>query len=445
MIKNMTEGKPSKILLSFTLPMLLSVVFQQLYSIVDSVVAGRYIGMNALAAVGLSTPITVIFLAFATGSSTGCSVVVSQLFGANEIGEMKTAISTAIISIIALSAVMTGIGLLICNPLIRLINTPAEIFDDAALYLRIYVYGLLFLFLSNAATAILTGLGDSRTPLYFLIFSSVLNIILDLVFVIVFKMKVAGVGWATFTAQGIASVLAILYLLIRIKRIHTDQPYKRFDLSMLLRMYRIAIPSILQQSFVSVGQLCVQNLINGFGAPVIAGFSAAFKINTFTVTSVSTIANALSSYTAQNIGAHKPERVKVGYHAAIRMVAVFYLLIVAILFSFGKPILSLFMDDSATQQVLDVGLRFTWVVTPFYIMVGLKVVTDSVMRGAGAMKQFMITTFFDLVLRVILAYLLSGWLGYSAVYWAIGIGWSLSMLLSVWFYRRGTWLSKAIV
>ena len=235
--------------------MLLSVVFQQLYSIVDSVVAGRYIGMNALAAVGLSTPITIIFLAFATGSSTGCSVVVSQLFGAKEISEMKTAISTAIISIVALSAVITGIGLLICNPLIRLINTPAEIFDDSALYLRIYVYGLLFLFLYNAATAILTGLGDSRTPLYFLIFSSVLNIVLDLVFVIVLKMGVAGVGWATFIAQGLASVFAIIYLLIRIKRINTDQPHKIFDLSMLFRMYRIAIPSILQQSFVSVGQL----------------------------------------------------------------------------------------------------------------------------------------------------------------------------------------------
>ena len=420
--------------------MLLSVVFQQLYSIVDSVVAGRYIGMNALAAVGLSTPITIIFLAFATGSSTGCSVVVSQLFGAKEISEMKTAISTAIISIVALSAVITGIGLLICNPLIRLINTPAEIFDDSALYLRIYVYGLLFLFLYNAATAILTGLGDSRTPLYFLIFSSVLNIVLDLVFVIVLKMGVAGVGWATFIAQGLASVFAIIYLLIRIKRINTDQPHKIFDLSMLFRMYRIAIPSILQQSFVSVGQLCVQNLINGFGPAVIAGFSAAFKINTFTVTSISTIANALSSYTAQNIGARKPERVKGGW-----MVAVFYVIISAILFGFGKPILSLFMDDSATGEVLKVGLHFTWVVTPFYIMVALKVVTDSVMRGAGAMKQFMITTFFDLVLRVILAYLLSGWLGYSAVYWAIGIGWTLSMLLSLWFYHRGTWLSKEII
>lgn len=441
----MTQGSPSKILLSFTLPMLLSVVFQQLYSIVDSVVAGRYIGMNALAAVGLSTPITIIFLAFATGSSTGCSVVVSQLFGAKEISEMKTAISTAIISIVALSAVITGIGLLICNPLIRLINTPAEIFDDSALYLRIYVYGLLFLFLYNAATAILTGLGDSRTPLYFLIFSSVLNIVLDLVFVIVLKMGVAGVGWATFIAQGLASVFAIIYLLIRMKRIKADQPHKIFDLSMLFRMYRIAIPSILQQSFVSVGQLCVQNLINGFGSAVIAGFSAAFKINTFTVTSISTIANALSSYTAQNIGARKPERVKVGYRAAVWMVAVFYVIISVILFGFGKQILSLFMDDSATREVLTVGLHFTWVVTPFYIMVALKVVTDSVMRGAGAMKQFMITTFFDLVLRVILAYLLSGWLGYSAVYWAIGIGWTLSMLLSLWFYHRGTWLSKEII
>lgn len=442
MIKDMTKGSPAKILLTFTLPMLLSVMFQQLYSIIDSIIAGRYIGMDALAAVGLSNPITIIFLAFASGSSAGCSVVISQLFGAKELSEMKTAIFTAIISIITLSAVMTVIGLLICNPLIRLINTPAEIFDDSALYLRIYVYGLLFLFLYNAANAILTGLGDSRTPLYFLIFSSILNVILDMVFVITFKMGVAGVAWATFIAQGIASVLAIIYLIIRVKRIKTEYAYKKFDVRTLWRMCHIAIPSILQQSFVSVGQLCVQSLINSFGPAVIAGFSAAFKINTFAVNCICTIANALSSYTAQNTGARNLKRIKDGYHAALGLVTVFYVIISVVLFGFGKPILSLFMDDSATQEVLTVGLHFTWVVTPFYIAVAFKTVTDAVMRGAGAMKPFMITTFFDLLLRVVLAYLLSGWLGYSAVYWAIGIGWTLSMLLALWFYHKKFWIPK---
>lgn len=304
----MTKGSPLKIIFSFSLPMLLSMFFQQLYNIVDSLVAGNFIGMDALAAVGASYPITVLFIAAATGASIGCSVVVSQIFGARQLVQMKSAVSTAVISLIVLSLTLTGVGLLICNPLIALLNTPSNIFDDSALYLRIYICGVIFLFLYNTATAIFTGLGDSKTPLYFLIFSSIFNIVLDLWFVISFQMGVAGVAWATFIAQGLSSVLAVATLLLRLRKIRVQERYKVFDVGLLRRMSVVAIPSIMQQSFVSVGQLCVQGLINGFGSITVAGYSAAFKINMFAISVMTTMSSARSSFTAQNLGAESWRR-----------------------------------------------------------------------------------------------------------------------------------------
>ena len=442
MVRDMTEGSPAKIITIFTLPMLLSIVFQQMYNIADSVIAGKFIGVNALAAVGTSSPVTFIFLAFATGGSIGCSVIVGQLFGAKELGDMKTAIFTSIWSLLALSLVLTGIGLVICRPLLLLVNTPADIFSDAALYLRIYILGLLFLFLYNAANAILTGLGDSKTPLLVLIFSSVCNILLDWVCVIVLRMGVAGVAWATFIAQGIASLLAILNLLLRLQKIKTAERYQHFDRAMFVRMSKIAVPSILQQSFISVGQLCVQGLINGFGPAVIAGFSAAFKVNSFIVCSVQTVGNALSSFCAQNIGARKLDRVRRGFWAGCWISALFCAVLSVLLLVFGKYVLYLFMDDMNNTQVLSVGLNFTWVVTPFYYIVTVKALADGVLRGAGAMRLYMAGTLLDLVLRVALAYLLAPWLGYAAIYWAIGIGWVFGSALSLLLYFSRKWASR---
>ena len=296
MIKDMTTGNPAKVILAFSLPMLLSMAFQQLYNIADSVIAGRFVGKDALAAIGSSFPVTMLFLAVAMGASVGSSVVISQLFGVKKLAKMKSAIWTSIIAIMALAALLTVVGLIICKPIIKLLQTPTEIFSSANTYLYIYIAGLPFLFLYNAATAIFTGLGDSRTPLYFLIFSSVFNIALDIVFVTAVKMGVSGVAWATFIAQGISGVLAMGALFIRIAKIKNDEKYKKFDFSLLKNIASVAVPSILQQSFISVGQLCVQGLINSFGTETIAGYSAAIKVNIFCVAIFNTMSNALSSY-----------------------------------------------------------------------------------------------------------------------------------------------------
>lgn len=438
-ITDMTIGNPFKILWTFSLPMLLSSLFQQLYNIVDSIVAGKFIGVNALAAVGASYPITALFIAVAVGSSMGCSVVVAQIFGSKKYTTMKSAISTAIISLTSLSIILTILGSIFCKPLMRLLHTPENIFSDSALYLQIYISGIIFLFLYNTATAIFNGLGDSKTPLCLLIFSSIFNIILDLVFVITFKMGVSGVAWATFIAQGLSSILAIVCLIMRLRKIEVTEKYPYFSSYILKRISRIAIPSIMQQSFISVGQICVQGLVNSYGAIVVAGYSAAFRVHTIALTSMSTMSSALSSFTAQNIGAKKISRVKEGYKAAVAITLSICGGILILFLILAPKLIGLFVDSSESIDVINVGTEFLRTLAPFYLVVGLKMVCDGVLRGAGAMKDFMFATFSDLILRVALSFILASIIGYSGIWWAFPLGWIIGTALSVYFYYKGTW------
>ena len=295
MNRDLTIGKPSSVLWRFCLPLFGSVIFQQLYNIADSLVAGKYIGENALAAVGNSYEITLIFIAFAFGCNIGCSVVVSRYFGAKQMDEMKTAVSTAAIFSAALCGLLMALGLLFSRPLLALIRTPAEILSDSALYLDIYLLGLPFMFFYNLANGIFTALGDSRTPFLFLAASSTANILMDILFVKGFGMKVEGVAWATLLCQGVSCVLALWFVLKRLKGIRTEKPPKRFSVHLLRMFLAIAVPSTLQQSFISVGNLIIQGVINSFGPGVIAGYSAAVKLNNLVITSFTTMGNGISN------------------------------------------------------------------------------------------------------------------------------------------------------
>lgn len=437
MVTDLTVGKPRRVLMKFTLPLLLSVVFQQFYNIADSMIAGHYIGVQALAAVGASYPITMIFMAIANGTNIGCSVVISQLFGGKRMTHMKSAVSTAIFSSTALALILTVGGLFLSPILLRAISTPAEIEQDAAVYLNIYIGGLCFLFLYNIANGVFTALGDSKTPLFFLIFSSVGNIILDIVFVTKLQMGVAGVAWATFTAQGFASVAAITVLIFRIRKIESQKP-KLFSGKMLFRISRIAVPSILQQSFVSVGNVFIQGLINGYGATVVAAFSAAMKLNTFTITTLCALGNGLSSYTAQNIGADNAKRVKQGFHAGIIIALLIAVPFFTLFFWFPEQSMQLFAEKGSTE-VIAAGAAFLKIVSPFYFLITVKLVVDGVLRGAGAMNAFMIATFSDLILRVLFAFVLSPVFGECGIWYSWPIGWSIASILSLLFYCTGIW------
>lgn len=444
-ITDLTQGNSRKMLWTFSIPMLLSVAFQQLYQIADSVIAGRFIGEDALAAVGASQPITMIFMAVAVGSNIGCAVVVSRLFGAKRFALLKTAICTIFFTCLAVSIVLTLVGLSSGDAMLRMIRTPANIFSDASLYLKIYIYGFVFLYLYNVCNGIFTSLGDSRTPLYFLIGSSIGNVVLDLLFVVCFRMGVAGVAWATFAAQSAASVLAFCTLLHRLRQLQSSESYAKFSLPMLAQVTIVAVPSILQQCFVSVGNLFVQSAVNSYGSAVIAGFSACSKLNTFSVTCMTTLSNGLSSFTAQNLGAGKNERIAEGFRAGTLLGILVCVPFFLFYFFFGRTAMGLFLDESSAAAI-QAGVDYMHIVTPFYFVVTIKVMCDGVLRGGSAMLYFMTTTFTDLLLRVLLAFLFAKGLGLGAtgIWLAWPFGWTLSTLLSVFFYRLKPWLKKEI-
>lgn len=440
MITNMTEGKPGGILWRFTLPILLSVAFQQIYQIADSAIAGKFVGAPALAAIGASYPITMLFMAVATGLNLGASVVVSQLFGAKNYERMKTAIGTSILSAVVISLILTAAGLLGCRWMLSALSTDPYVMNDAALYLNIYIGGLAFLFLYNICTGIFTALGDSRTPLYFLIASSIGNILLDLLLVTWIPLGVAGVAWATFVAQGVSSVLALVTLLRRLSTVHTEEKWPVFDWRMLARVAGVAVPSILQQSFISVGNLVVQYLVNGYGWAVIGGYSAAIKLNTFAITGLTALGSGVSSFTAQNIGANKPDRVMAGLRASMWM-ALFVVVPFTLLYvGFGRQMMCIFVDASETE-VITAGMNFLRIVAPFYIVIAVKLCGDGVLRGAGAMGSFMVATFTDLILRVALSIAFSAGmqLGANGIWMSWPVGWTLGTAATAAFVLSGSW------
>ena len=436
MNKDLTVGKTENILWRFCLPLFGSIVFQQLYNIADSLVAGKFIGENALAAVGNSYEITLIFIAFAFGCNMGCSVIVSQLFGSKEYGRLKTAVSTACIFSAILCGMLMTAGIFGCSPLLYIMKTPPEVFADSRLYLDIYIYGLPFVFFYNIATGIFSALGDSKTPFYFLAVSSTANIAVDILFVKVFHMGVSGVAWATFLCQGVSCLLAVWAVWIRLEKIQvTDKP-ELFNMGLLEKIVIIAVPSILQQSFISVGNILIQSVINGFGASVIAGYAAAVKLNNMVITSFTTIGNGISNFSAQNLGSHKYDRIQKGFRAGIKMVWCLCIPFCILYIFFGRYLLLLFMEKSSVKALMT-GKQFLWILSPFYFVVSLKLVADGVLRGISAMRQFMTATFTDLILRVILAFVLSDLTRSAAGIWyAWPIGWTIAMILSVSFYRK---------
>lgn len=433
--RDLTVGNPQTVLWKFCLPMFGSIIFQQLYNIADSLVAGKFIGENALAAVGNSYNVTLIFIAFAFGCNIGCSVIVSQLFGAKDYSRMKTAVYTTLISSAVLCAVLMLLGFLFCDPLLAQMKTQPEIMADSALYMDIYILGLPFLFFYNIATGIFSALGDSRTPFYFLAASSTSNIVVDILFVKCFHMGIAGVAWATFLCQGVSCILSIILILKRLAMIQINEKTELFSPALLKKLAVIAIPSILQQSFISVGNIFIQSVINSFGISVTAGYSAAVKLNNLVITSFTTLGNGVSNFTAQNIGAGIPDRVKSGLRAGLKLVWCISIPIVLLYVCFGEYLLLLFMDSSSAEALLT-GKQFLWILSPFYFVVSAKLVTDGVLRGAGAMKAFMAATFTDLILRVVLAFAFSSLFGSIGIWCAWPIGWTIATGMSVYFYKR---------
>lgn len=449
MVKNLTEGPPLKLLFFFSLPMVAGNLFQQLYNMVDTAVVGKFVGEDAVAAVGSSFPIVFLAVAVAAGLSMGCNVVISQLFGARRIHEMKTTVSTALITLGAVGLVLMLLGTLLAGPLLQLLGTDPDIMADSRTYLRIYFGGAVFLFLYNTLNGIYNALGDSRTPLYFLMTASLGNIVLDLLFVIKFQMGVAGVAWATLISQGACALVSLAVMIRRLKRLPNEEDkqgmrFPLFNFSAVRRILQIGLPSMLQQSLVSLSMMMMQGLVNSYGKVFVAGYTAATKIDTLSLMPNMNFANAISSYTAQNIGAGKYDRVKEGLKAILLMVVVFSLIITLIIFLFGSQLLSLFLDPGDTSGALSYGLSYMRTVSMFYILMGVLFVSNGVLRGAGDMGAFTLASMSNLFSRVTIAYALAHFIGESAIWWSIPAGWLVGSTVALLRVKSGKWKRKSV-
>lgn len=430
--------KPLKSLFVFSLPMIIGNLFQQFYSMADSAIVGRFVGEQALAAVGASYALTNIFICVAIGGGIGSSVIVSRYFGGKNYRNMKTAVSTAMLSFLLISIILSGIGLIFCKQIMALLNTPNDTLGMAVIYLRIYFLGLPFLFMYNVISSMFNAFGKSKTPLFFLILSSMLNVALDLFMVAALNMGVAGAAWATLISQGIAAVSSS-FVLKKFLMKFTSGKKSSFSKAEFFSMLRISLPSILQQSIVSIGMMLVQSVINSFGSGALAGFSAAMRIESICVVPMAAIGNAVSSFTAQNIGADKIERVMQGYHAANIMAAFFGLLLCIILESFNKSIIGLFLGSNGSYAAFSTGQDYLTFMGWFYFLIGFKMSVDGLLRGAGDMRMFTVANLANLFIRVSVSIIFAPHFGIMMVWISVPIGWFMNWLISFCQYRTGRW------
>lgn len=442
-MQDLTTGKEGKLIFKFAAPMLLGNVFQQLFSVVDSIVVGKFVGKEALAAVGASFPVIFIMVSMIIGMVMGTTVIISQFFGAKDFVKVKRAIDTMYIYSTIAGVAATIIGIIISEPLLRLLGLPEEIMPQALQYLRIYLSGIIIFFGFNGTSAVLRGLGDSKTPLYFLIIATIANIILVLLFVGVFRWGVAGAAYATLVANGIALGLAIYWLNKTHKLIRISIRGLHFDREIFRQSLNIGLPTGIQQTLVAMGALALMGIVNKFGTNVIAGFSVASRLDSLAMIPAMSFSQALSTFVGQNIGANKPERIRAGLIATLKMSG-FVTIVTTIFIVFcGHLLMSLFTNDT---EVIRLGDQYLVIVSSFYIMFTLMFIYNGVMRGAGDTLVPMLFSILSLwIIRIPMAWFLSGKIGVTGIWWAIPAGWMIGLSLSFLYYKSGRWKKKAVV
>lgn len=444
---DLTEGRPGRSLLLFAIPMILGNLFQQFYNMADSMIVGNFVGEEALAAVGASYALTNVFIMIAIGGGNGASVLTSQYLGARQHGRMKTSISTALITFFCVSILLGSLGFLLNGWILNTLGTPSNVLGQARLYLGIYFLGLPSLFMYNVLASVFNALGDSRTPLYLLIFSSVLNVVLDILSVAWLGMGVDGVAAATVMAQGVSALISFCLLFRKLKgyELSPQDRFQLYDTGMLLGGAKIAVPSILQQSIVSIGMLLVQSVVNRFGSGALAGYSAGSRIESICIVPMIATGNAMATFTAQNMGAGKMERVKAGYWASYRIVAGFGLLTAAAVGLFNGPMIAAFLGGEISPDAYRVGTGYLSFVAWFIIFMGLKASADGVLRGAGDVLAFTLANLVNLGIRVYVAFHFAPVWGVAAVWYAVPMGWIANYLISCSRYLSGSWRTKKVI
>ncbi|MDD2528909.1 MAG: MATE family efflux transporter [Lentimicrobiaceae bacterium] len=440
---DLTTGNPGKLIFRFATPMLLGNVFQQLYTLTDSVIVGKFLGKEALAAVGAAFPLTFSLISLIIGVASGTTVVIAQYFGAREENQVIRAIDTMYIFIFWASIVMGAMGIMFSESIFKLIHLPEDVLPFATTYMRIYFGGIMLFFGFSGTSAILRGLGDSKTPLYFLIISTVTNILFDLLFIVVFKWGIAGAAWATLLSQGGAFITLTLYLNSKHPIINLSFRKYIWDKAIFRQSLRIGLPTGFQQTFVSLGMLAVLRIVNDFGTNTVAAYSVATRIDGLASLPAMNFGQALSTYTGQNIGARQPGRVKLGLKATLSMSALTAVVTSVVIMLFRNPLMHLFTNDIA---VIKIGAHYLMIISGFYLIFSSMFVVGGVMRGAGDTIIPMFITLFSLwIVRIPLAAVMSATMGVDGIWWSVPIAWTSGLLLSYLYYRTGRWKTKGVI
>lgn len=431
----LTQESPFRALLIFSFPMMMGNLFQQFYTMTDSIIVGRFIGEAALAAVGASAALSAVFIAIAVGGGAGAMVITSNAFGRKDFTLVKESISTSLISFFILSVVLAAAGYAFSDRIMGLLNTPENIKSDAVLYLRIYFLGLPFLFMYNIISSVFNSLGKSRIPLFLLIFSSLLNIVLDIAAVTALGMGIAGAAWATLISQALSAVLSFI-ILTKTLKIMDGRRKRLFSSSIFSSMTKIALPSIIQQTTINFGMMLVQSVVNTFGSEVLAGYSASIRIDNIVTVPLSAVGNAMSPYTAQNSGAGKNERIDTGWKSALAIILSFAIAICIILQAFNTEIISLFLGTDGSAAAYRTGEEYLSYLGWFYGILGFAFVTGGVLRGMGKMASFTAASITNLSLRVIGAMVFAPLYGVEIVWYVVPLGWILYFSICYVSYRR---------
>ena len=443
MKNNMLTDSPTKTLLIFSLPILLGNLLQQFYSIIDSVVVGNYVSANALGSIGNTMPIIFMVICISFGLSNGASILIGQTIGAKQDHRIKPLGYSSLFY-----AMMIGLVLsIICIPnamnLVKMINTPLELQQDSANYLTIYFYGLIFVFGFNMISAIFRSLGDSMSPLIFLIVTSVLNIILDLVFVLVFEMGVEGVAIATVLSQALAFLLQGILLNIRLRKFTTENK-QWIELKSLVQLSKLALPTTSQEILIGLGIILTQVLVNQFGSNVVSAYTITSKITDFVMLPMVNLGIGMTVFTAQNVGAFQYDRVKQAHLNMLKITLSFGLIMAILVSLFGNQLISLFLGENLTQEILEVGRVYLYYSAITFFFMAILFPAESLLKGAGDINMFLFIAITGSFTKIVAALILIPYFGIQGIWFGIAFGWFVEMSLTLYRYRSNKWIHKRL-
>ena len=441
--RDLTRGNPLNLILGLAVPQVLGAILQLLYNTVDALVVGNFVGEAALAGVGLSAPITFLMNSVMFGLGAGVSIAVGQYFGAREYEDMREAIGTAVVSLVPLTIIISILAFFATDPMLRLINTPPEAFQHASDYLKIIFTGTIFMLMYNLYSSVLRAVGDARSPLLFLGIAASINIVLDLLFVIVFNMGTAGAAYATVASQGLSSLFCLLYIKRKLPLISLQKDEYKFKKEKFKLIMRFGVPSSIQMSIISLGNMAVQNLLNGYGVQAVAGFTAGIRIDSFIVMPYMNVGIALANYTGQNMGAGLYDRVKEGLASAYKILVGISVVTLPIVWLFTTNLVGIFLDSGSSES-LDIGVAMLRGLVPLYIFLGLLNNTSGLLRGSGDNMWSLYGSIVSIGTRILGAYLLNPILGISSIWFGQGLGWIVGFVFVYIRFLSGKWKDKGI-